>query len=69
MLDAYPARLTKHGTITIEPDGRICIEGFDGKGTSCRDIAALAMAWAIGVLAEDLRKTMERPGGGQCAVN
>lgn len=69
MLDADPARLTKHGTITIEPDGRICVDGFEGKGASCRDVAALAMAWAIGVLAEDLRQTMERPGGGRSSVN
>ncbi|MDE1828616.1 MAG: hypothetical protein KGH65_05650 [Candidatus Micrarchaeota archaeon] len=68
MLDADPAKLTKTGSITIT-DGRIDIEGFEGDGTSCRDVAVLAMCWAIGKLQADLLATIERPGGGICAVN
>lgn len=70
MLDADKARLTKTGTVTIQTDGRfrIIVEGFDGDGCSCRDLAALAMAWAIGELQRELLATMMEPGGGSCGL-
>jgi hypothetical protein len=68
MLDADPAILTKIGTITIAPDGWIHIEGFDGDGCTCRDVSALAMVHAIGVLQRELMATLEKPGGGRVSV-
>ena len=46
MLDAVEAKLTKTGTVTVRTDGRlrVIVEGFEGDGCSCRDVAALAMA-------------------------
>ena len=67
MLDATPAKLTMLGTVTITPDG-ISIDGFDGENVSCRDLAALAAAWAIGELQRELQATLERPGGGKISV-
>ena len=68
MLDAHPAKLTKIGTVTIS-NGEIRIEGFEGDGTSCRDVGALAMCWAIGKLQADLIATLQRPGAGICSVD
>jgi hypothetical protein len=73
MLDASPARLVQHGRIVIEaqPDGdvRVTCEGFEGEGTSCRDVAALATVWAIGVLQRELDATLMAPGGGSIGVD
>ena len=39
-LDATTSRLTKTGTVTVLPDNngrvQIYVEGFEGKGCSCR---------------------------------
>jgi hypothetical protein len=67
MLDAEPAFLTKHGKVTIDT-GRIMIEGFDAHNGTCRDVAALAIVWAIGQLQHELMQTLERPGGGNVCV-
>lgn len=67
MLDAEPARLVKAGAVTITKS-RIIVEWFDGEGTSCRDIAALAAVWAIGRLQDELRKTLEKPGASSIVV-
>lgn len=68
MLDAKPATLVKTGTITITP-GEITIYGFEGEGTSCRDVAALAIVWAIGELQRELLETLQKPGGGNASVD
>lgn len=70
MLDGDEARLTKTGTVTVCTEGRlrVVVEGFRGEGCSCRDVAALAMAWAIGELQRELVKTLEKPGGGSVGV-
>lgn len=70
MLDADEAKLTKTGTVTIGGDSNchVVVEGFEGDGCSCRDVAALAMLWAIGELQRELMGTLERPGGGSCGV-
>ena len=62
MLDANPARLIRHGRIVMDSE-RIEIDGFEGEGTSCRDVAALALCWAIAELQRELQATLERPGG------
>jgi hypothetical protein len=69
MLDADPAVLTKVGKITIIPSGDVRIEGFDGEGCTCRDVAALAMTYAIGVLQRELMAVITAPGGGRVVVD
>jgi hypothetical protein len=68
-LDANPSFMTKPGTVTISPDGSVYFEGFEGENCSCRDTAVLAAAWAIGVLQREVTKDIERPGGGNTAVD
>lgn len=67
MLDATPSRLTNIGTVTIAKDG-IAIEGFSAENGTCRDVAALALVWAIRQLSRELQTTMERPGSGNASV-
>jgi hypothetical protein len=67
-LDATEVRLTKRGKVTIFANGDIEIEGFHGKNCSCRDVAVLAMLWAIGVLQKDVTADIQKPGGGRCAI-
>lgn len=67
MLDADPAALTKFGRVTIEA-GRITVEDFDAQGATCRDVAALAVTWAIGQLSQELMRTLERPGNNNIVV-
>lgn len=67
MLDAAPARLTDTGTVTIGVDG-ISIDGFTAENGTCRDVAALALVWALQQLSQELQAVMERPGGGRSSV-
>lgn len=71
-LDADPCKLTKHGTVTIRPKrGDVCqivVEGFEGSGTTCRDVAIQACAWAIGELQREMLRTIEVPGGGSIGI-
>jgi hypothetical protein len=71
-LDANNVRLKKIGTVTIlpAPEGRIQIvaTGFEGEGASCRDVAAMAMVWAIGELQRELMRIIETPGGGSVGI-
>lgn len=65
--DCRPDSLTEFGRITISAD-RIEINGFESADAStCRQMAAQALAWAIQVLQAELLATMARPGAG-CAV-
>lgn len=68
MLDATPGSLSRTGTVTINRD-RIAIEGFAADGATCRDVAALALVWAIQQLSHELQAVMERPGGGKSSVD
>lgn len=68
MLDANEAQLSRYGTVTVHANGSVVVEGFSGDGTTCRDVAALAAAWAIQVLARELHGTLERPGGGRIGI-
>lgn len=68
MLDAETARLTNFGTVTVKK-GQIEVSGFDGRNTSCREVAVLAALWAIGELQRELMKTPERPGGGNIGID
>lgn len=69
MLDAHPARIVSPGTVTIAPDGLIVIADFKGDGCSCRDMAALAIVWAIGKLQEELMLLLEAPGKGSSVID
>lgn len=68
MLDATPCRLKTLGTITIDNDGSIVIEGFEADGATCREVAALAQVWAISALTASLQGDLQQPGGGNCCV-
>ena len=60
-----PSHLTKLGTVTISQDS-ITFAGFrSDNSTSCRQMGAQALAWAIQVLQADLAADMARPGGGR----
>ena len=67
--DAQPIRLTRIGKVEVGADGRIVCTGFEGSGTSCRDVAILACAWAIGELQREMLADIEIPGGGNVAVD
>lgn len=55
-------RLRKSGTILMHK-GQIHIDGFEADHTSCREIAILAMIWAIGELQEEIVADIAVPGG------
>jgi hypothetical protein len=67
-LDAEKSVLTKHGTVKIKPDGQIIVAGFEGDNCTCRDVAVLAMLWAIGQLQAEVMADVQEPGGGRCVV-
>jgi hypothetical protein len=54
--------LSRIGTITVI-GGEIRLEGFEGNGCSCREVAALALLWAIGHFQEQLQQQILKPGG------
>lgn len=60
-------QVIKHGTVTITPNG-IEVTGFDADNASCRDVAIMAAAWAIGELQREMLKTIEEPGGGEICI-
>lgn len=67
-VDDLEKRLLKLGRVTITSSG-ISVEGFRAKGASCRDVAILAAAWAIGELVREMNATIEKPGGGKIGVD
>jgi hypothetical protein len=69
--DAEPIRLTKIGRVVIDTDPTlpIIVEGFDGEGCSCRDVAILACMWAIGELQREVMRCIEEPGGGRIGID
>jgi len=68
MLDEFPSFLTKYGRVVIEAHNT-SVEGFGAHEASCREVAALALVWAIGVLQRELQATLEKPGGGNVGVD
>lgn len=67
-LDAETSRLTKFGRVVWDAKEGISIEGFDGDNCTCRDVVVLALSHAIRELNEDMRLTIEKPGGGRTVV-
>lgn len=59
MLDT---KVTKTGTMLIH-DGKIMIEGFSAPNCMCREVAAHACLWAIGLLQKELTSLIDHPGG------
>lgn len=69
-LDAEITKLYKIGTVTIKANGQVVVKGFLGnENSSCRDVAVLAVTHAISILAAELRKDIEAPGGGNIVVD
>lgn len=69
MLDATETKLTRVGTLTIDTDTAcIYVDGFSAKDGSCRDVAALACAWGIGMLQAELLTILQSPEGGRSAI-
>jgi hypothetical protein len=67
-LDAQKTTLTNKGEIIIS-ENEILIKGFDAQNATCRDVAVLAMCWAIGELQRDLMLSIEKPGGGNACLD
>lgn len=67
-LDAGTTTLTKIGTVEISADGFVLASGFEGSNASCRDVAVLACAHAIGVLQREMMRAIESPGGGNVGI-
>lgn len=67
-LDADVTKLTAVGTLTVYPDGSIVADGFSATNASCRDVAVLAAAWAIGELQRELMKAIEQPGNNRIGI-
>lgn len=59
MLDLH---LRKTGTIRLDAK-KIEIEGFRADDAMCREVAALALIWAIGRLQNELSALVRKPGG------
>lgn len=68
-LDASDSRLTQFGRVIWDARDGIRIEGFDGEGCTCRDIAALALVHAIKALNDDLILTIQSPGASTASVD
>lgn len=67
-LDATEVSLTRYGKVEIE-GGEVILTGFEGYNCTCRDVAALALVSAIGLLQEELAALIRKPGGtGRTAI-
>lgn len=63
-LDASEVKLIKTGSVEMRADGTVYLTGFEGNGNcTCRDVATLALVWAIGRLNAELECQIEKPGG------
>ena len=57
-MNGWP-RITKVGTVEIEPSGRVIIRGdFEFEQASCREACQLAIAWAVEKLGAALVEDM-----------
>jgi len=62
-LDEKVSTLTKYGTVEVQLGGEILVKGFEAENCTCRDVAVLAMTYAIGQLQQKLNEHIQRPGG------
>jgi hypothetical protein len=60
-------RITWPGQVIVQKE-MIVVTGFSTENASCRDLAIMASAWAIGELQREMLKTIERPGGGRIGI-
>lgn len=60
-------RITWPGRVIVEK-GKVVVEGFTADNASCREVATMAAAWAIGELQREMLKNIERPGGGNIGI-
>lgn len=51
-------QMRRAGTVTIRPDGKVYVEGFDFEHASCREACQLGMAWAVEKLGAALVEDM-----------
>lgn len=62
-------KLKDTGKMTLRSGG-IELHGFEADGASCRDVAVLALIWAIGELQAELTNIVTEAGGsGICSVD
>lgn len=68
MIETNHLSLSEIGTIEIDEDGIHC-DGFYAEGASCREVAILALEWAIehglddGNFEDEILALRQRPGG------
>ncbi|MEJ5030045.1 hypothetical protein [Comamonas sp. MYb69] len=68
-LDATHSHITKLGRIVISEGGEVTVQGFEGEGCSCRDLAAQACIYGARVLMEQALKVIEQPGRNKVTVD
>lgn len=51
-------KIKKTGTVTINVDGRVYVEGFEFEHADCREACQLSMAWAVEKLGTALVEDM-----------
>lgn len=55
-------KLRRTGILLMDRN-RIFVDGFAADGCMCREVAALALLWAIGELQRELTALIRQPGG------
>lgn len=55
-------KLKRIGKVTMTAK-KIEIDGFAADGAMCREVAALALIWAIGKMQNELSALIRKPGG------
>jgi hypothetical protein len=64
----HAAELTIIGKLSIS-ENSVEVDGFAGNAqTSCRDVAALAVAWGLRRLSDEVMAVMREPGGGTTRI-
>jgi len=61
-------KLKKAGTILIH-NGMIHVDGFEADDCMCREVAALAVLWAIGKMQQELVAMIANPGEGNIGMD
>lgn len=65
MLDT---KLSKIGSILIH-NGKIELEGFEAEHCMCREVAAHALLWAIGLMQQELTALIAKPSGDNTSMD
>ena len=55
-------RLKRRGNVAVDDSG-VLIKGFEADDCMCREVAILAILWAISRLQYELAELIDRPGG------